>query len=105
MARRALVLTCLFLSLAVREVRPQSTLQKVKVAVSSRGIAFIDLYIAQDRGFFREEGLEAELVQVSANVATALSKTMSRFASDRLDRQTTPRAGVVYEAVLGSKKS
>jgi len=45
--------------------------QKVKIAVSSRGIAFIDLYIAEDRGFFREEGLEPELIQVSANVATA----------------------------------
>jgi NitT/TauT family transport system substrate-binding protein len=71
MARRASVLTCLFLAFAVGEVRPQSTPQKVKIAVSSRGIAFIDVYIAQDRGFFREEGLEAELVQVSANVATA----------------------------------
>ena len=38
----------------------QAAPQKVKIAVSSRGIAFIDLYIAQDRGFFREEGLEAE---------------------------------------------
>jgi NitT/TauT family transport system substrate-binding protein len=45
--------------------------QKVKIAVSSRGIAFIDLYIAEDRGFFREEGLEPELIQVAANVATA----------------------------------
>jgi NitT/TauT family transport system substrate-binding protein len=71
MALRALILTCLFLALVVGEVRPQSAPQKVKIAVSSRGIAFIDLYIAQDRGFFREEGLEAELVQVSANVATA----------------------------------
>jgi NitT/TauT family transport system substrate-binding protein len=49
----------------------QAVAQKVKIAVSSRGIAFIDLYIAQDRGFFREEGLEAELIQVAANVATA----------------------------------
>jgi NitT/TauT family transport system substrate-binding protein len=71
MARLTLVLTCLFLSLAVGEARPQSTARKVKIAVSSRGIAFIDVYIAQDRGFFKEEGLEAELVQVSANVATA----------------------------------
>ena len=45
--------------------------ERVKIAVSSRSIAFIDLYIAQDRGFFREEGLSAELVQVAANVATA----------------------------------
>lgn len=49
----------------------QSPLEKVKIAVSSRSIAFIDLYLAQDRGFFREEGLNAELIQVSANVATA----------------------------------
>ena len=46
-------------------------MQKVKIAVSSRGIAFIDLYIAEHRGFFREEGLEPELIQVAANVATA----------------------------------
>jgi len=45
--------------------------ERVKIAVSSRSIAFIDLYIAQDRGFFREEGLNAELIQVSANAATA----------------------------------
>ncbi|HXL09258.1 MAG TPA: ABC transporter substrate-binding protein [Candidatus Bathyarchaeia archaeon] len=43
----------------------------MKIAVSSRSIAFIDLYIAQDRGFFRDEGLDAELIQVAANVATA----------------------------------
>jgi NitT/TauT family transport system substrate-binding protein len=49
----------------------QGSLDRIKIAVSSRSIAFIDLYIAQDRGFFREEGLEPELVQVSANVATA----------------------------------
>src|SRR5580765_7010482 len=46
-------------------------MQKVKIAVSSRGIAFIDLYIAEHRGFFREEGIEPELIQVAANVATA----------------------------------
>src|SRR5215471_13293177 len=45
--------------------------ERVKIALSSRSIAFIDLYIAQDRGFFREEGLTAELIQVSANAATA----------------------------------
>jgi NitT/TauT family transport system substrate-binding protein len=49
----------------------QTALQRVKIAVSSRSIAFIDLYIAQDRGFFRDEGLDAELIQVAANVATA----------------------------------
>ncbi|MGH7870900.1 MAG: ABC transporter substrate-binding protein [Candidatus Binatia bacterium] len=66
----------MFLVLAIAagwygQVVAQSTLERVKIAVSSRGIAFIDLYLAQDRGFFREEGLNAELIQVSANVAAA----------------------------------
>lgn len=35
----------------------QAPLQKVVVTYSSRSIASIDLFIAQERGFFREEGL------------------------------------------------
>jgi ABC-type nitrate/sulfonate/bicarbonate transport system substrate-binding protein len=73
MATRGKILFLLygFAYLGIAEAWAQTTPQKVKIAVSSRGIAFIDVYIAQDRGFFREEGLEAELVQVSATVATA----------------------------------
>ena len=71
MARRVLVLIWFLLFFGTEEAWPQMEPQKVKIAISSRGIAFIDLYIAQDRGFFKEEGLEADLVQVSANVATA----------------------------------
>ena len=52
-------------------VQVEAQPERVKIAVSSRSIAFIDLYIAQDRGFFRDEGLNAELIQVSANAATA----------------------------------
>jgi NitT/TauT family transport system substrate-binding protein len=46
-------------------------LQKVVLTYSSRSIASIDLYIAQERGFFREEGLDAQLVQVRATAAIA----------------------------------
>jgi NitT/TauT family transport system substrate-binding protein len=46
-------------------------LQKVAVAYSSRSIASIDLYIAQERGFFREEGLEVQLVLIRATSAVA----------------------------------
>jgi NitT/TauT family transport system substrate-binding protein len=49
----------------------QGPLQHVVLTYSSRSIASIDLYIAQDRGFFREEGLEAQLVQVRATAAIA----------------------------------
>ena len=48
-------------------------LDKILIAYPSRSIASIDLYIAQDRGFFRQEGLAADVVQVRGNIAvTAL---------------------------------
>src|SRR5258706_8017911 len=49
----------------------KSSLQRVVVTYSSRSIASIDLFIAQERGFFREEGLDPQLVQVRATAAIA----------------------------------
>src|SRR6266545_2831026 len=51
----------------------QSSLEKVVITYPSRSIASVDLYIAQDRGFFRQEGLLADVVQVRGNIGvTAL---------------------------------
>jgi ABC-type nitrate/sulfonate/bicarbonate transport system substrate-binding protein len=47
------------------------TLQRAVITYSSRSIASVDLYIAQERGFFREEGIDPQLVQVPANAAIA----------------------------------
>ena len=63
-------LFALFMILAPH-ARGQSSPEKVVVAYPSRSIASIDLYIAQDRGFFRQEGLDSELVQVRGNIAMA----------------------------------
>jgi NitT/TauT family transport system substrate-binding protein len=49
--------------------RAQAPLQRVVVTYSSRSIASIDLFVAQERGFFREEGLDPQLVQVRASAA------------------------------------
>src|ERR1044072_1231803 len=51
----------------------QTPSDKVFIAYPSRSIASIDLYIAQDRGFFRQEALAADVVQVRGNISvTAL---------------------------------
>jgi NitT/TauT family transport system substrate-binding protein len=47
------------------------TPQKAVITYSSRSIASVDLFIAQERGFFREEGLDPQLVQVRATAAIA----------------------------------
>lgn len=57
----------------VHAARGQSSLEKVVITYPSRSIASVDLYIAQDRGFFRQEGLLADVVQVRGNIGvTAL---------------------------------
>ena len=51
----------------------QQSLERIVVTYPSRSVASVDLYIAQDRGFFRQEGLAAEVVQVRGNIGvTAL---------------------------------
>ncbi|HEV8720102.1 MAG TPA: ABC transporter substrate-binding protein [Candidatus Binatia bacterium] len=51
----------------------QQSLDRIVITYPSRSIASVDLYIAQDRGFFRQEGLLADVVQVRGNIGvTAL---------------------------------
>src|SRR6476620_7740383 len=68
------LLLAIFLSLTIfPAARAQSSLEKVVITYPSRSIASVDLYIAQERGFFRQEGLAADVVQVRGNIAvTAL---------------------------------
>ncbi|HEY1234570.1 MAG TPA: ABC transporter substrate-binding protein [Candidatus Binatia bacterium] len=40
-------------------------------SIPSRSIAAVDLYIAKERGFFREESLDVDIVQIRGNVAIA----------------------------------
>jgi NitT/TauT family transport system substrate-binding protein len=53
----------------------QGSLQKVTIAYPSRSIVSIDLFVAQEKGFFRDEGLAADLVQVRGNVSIAAALT------------------------------
>ncbi len=57
------------------EVFAQAPLQKVTISYSSSGITSIEFFIAKEKGFFRSEGLEPQLVQMSANAAIAAGIT------------------------------
>src|SRR6266542_2471135 len=46
----------------------QQSLERIVITYPSRSIASVDLYIAQDRGFFRQAGLLADFVQVRGNI-------------------------------------
>ena len=64
------LLTAIFVALlSASTACAQLPLEKIVISYPSRSIASIDLYIAQERGFFRQEGLQADLVQVRGNIA------------------------------------
>lgn len=66
------IIGVLLVALAIpQSVYAQGSPQHVVITYSSRSIASIDLFIAQERGFFREEGLDPQLVQVRATAAIA----------------------------------
>jgi len=53
----------------------QAQLQKVTLSYSSSGITSIEFFIAKEKKFFQEEGLEPLLIQMSANTAIAAEVT------------------------------
>src|SRR6516165_5624208 len=77
---------CTWLILAVVDVEPilvgAQSLPKVAIGYPASSIASIQLFIAQEKGFFREEGVEAQLNQVRADAAIAAVLTGELFAYD-----------------------
>ena len=77
---------CIGLVLSVVDVKPilvrAQSLPKVVIGYPASSIASIQLFIAQEKGFFRDEGLDAQLNQVRADAAIAAVLTGELFAYD-----------------------
>jgi NitT/TauT family transport system substrate-binding protein len=66
----AAVLFWLVILLTALPARAQ-TPQKLSISMSSTGMPSIELFIAREKNFFREEGFEPQLIRMSANAAIA----------------------------------
>ena len=40
----------------------EKSLEKVRIAVSSKSLGFLDVWAARERGFYRKHGIEAEII-------------------------------------------
>ena len=62
----------LFLALEIfsqRIAAAQTAAQRVRIGYSSSGVNYADLFFAKEKGYFREEGLDPQLIQMSSNIA------------------------------------
>jgi NitT/TauT family transport system substrate-binding protein len=77
---------CIGIVLSVVALKPilvcAQSLPKVVIGYPASSIASIQLFIAQEKGFFRDEGLDAQLNQVRADAAIAAVLTGELFAYD-----------------------
>ena len=71
MSRLTFCLVVVLICIGTSSWAAQSGSEKVVFSIPSRSIAAVDLYIAKERGFFREEGLDVDIVQIRDNVAIA----------------------------------
>lgn len=66
------IIVCLGFCLVSALTVPNTALaQKINIAVSNPDMSFLSGGVAKFKGFFKEEGLDAELVQITANVSIA----------------------------------
>jgi NitT/TauT family transport system substrate-binding protein len=66
-----LVIFVIALVAFAERLNAQSSLQKLNISMSSTGMPSIELFIAREKGFFREEGFEPQMIRMSANAAIA----------------------------------
>jgi len=68
----AVIILIVILSVwSAERLNAQTPTRKVSISMSSTGMPSIELYIAREKGFFREEGFDPQLIRMSANAAIA----------------------------------
>lgn len=59
-----------FILLLAPSIHAQSNLKKIRMGSSSTNVSFLALYTALHRGFFKDEGIDLEIVFMPANLAS-----------------------------------
>src|SRR6185369_17483096 len=65
-----LAVILIFVTAIATSSHAQSGLKKVRLASSSTNVSFLALYTALNRGFFKDEGIDLEIIFMPANLAS-----------------------------------
>ena len=71
---RSIMLTSVLLGLAVilpAAARSQAAAKKVRLALPSTNVTFAPIFAAVRKGFYRDEGLDVEIILMRANLASS----------------------------------
>ena len=79
----------LTLLLFVGNIRPSYVDARIVVGVSTVNVAFLPIYLTQDKGFFKDEGLDVLVVMFNAG-ATNLDRKSTRLNSSHIQKSRMP---------------
>lgn len=88
----------IFLMIALAACKQEETLTKVKVAEVTHSIFYAPLYVAESKGFFKEEGLD-----VDVNTTWGGDKTMTSLLSNGSDIALVGSETSIYVEAQGAK--
>jgi ABC-type nitrate/sulfonate/bicarbonate transport system substrate-binding protein len=80
--QQPVLLLFIFICASVQPLSAETSFEKIVFSIPSRSIAAIDIYIAKEKGFFREEGIDVDIVQIRGNVAIAAALSGQVHASN-----------------------
>src|SRR5688572_31171715 len=60
-----------FFTFLLTVIAHAQTLKKVRMGSSSTNVSFLALYTALHRGFYKDEGIDLEIIYMPANLASA----------------------------------
>lgn len=73
-------------------IQAQSPLKKIRMSLPSKNVAYLAIYLARDKGLYKQEGIDLELILMPANLASTAVLT------GNLDYNGAP-TGVIGAAV------
>ena len=69
--RIAAVITNIFLCIALFGIAPSARAEKIRTAIPQANLNYLSIYVADARGFFKDEGLDNETVVISGPLSIA----------------------------------